>query len=49
MNKIEEIKKQIEELEEALAELDFGSYSYDVANSELEFLYLDLEDLKESV
>ena len=44
MNKsIEDIKNQINELEEELNELEFGSYSYDCVNVELEYLYLELD------
>jgi hypothetical protein len=38
--KLEEIQKEIDELEEALAEEEFGSSAYDFLTAEVEYLYL---------
>ena len=42
----DEILNEINELEEAIAECDFGSYSYDCLNTEIESLYLKMDRLK---
>ena len=39
----QEIQNKINELEEALDTLNIGDYSYDVVNSELEYLYGQLK------
>jgi hypothetical protein len=38
--KLEEIQKEIDELEEALGEEEFGSSAYDFLTAEVEYLYL---------
>jgi hypothetical protein len=38
--KLEEIQKEIDELEEALGEEEFGSSAYDFLAAEVEYLYL---------
>ena len=43
---LEEIQKEIDELELDIAECDFGSYSYDCLTAEVEALYLKLDRLK---
>ena len=40
------LKKEIEELEEEIEGYDFGSYSYDVVNGELEYSYARLARLE---
>jgi len=47
MSEIKELREKIVELEEELEELEFGSYSYDVASSELMFAEWDLRKLVE--
>ena len=42
----DEIQNEINELEEAIAECDFGSYSYDCLNADIEHLYLKLDRLQ---
>jgi redox-regulated HSP33 family molecular chaperone len=42
----DEIQNEIDELEEAIAECDFGSSSYDFLNAEIEHLYLKRDRLK---
>jgi hypothetical protein len=42
----DEIQNEINELEEAIAECDFGSSSYDYLNAEIESLYLKRDRLK---
>ena len=46
MSEIEELRKNIDELEEELEGYDFGSYMYDVANGELEYSYARLARLE---
>jgi len=46
MSEIELLKKEIEELEEEIEGYDFGSYSYDVVNGELEYSYARLARLE---
>ena len=46
MSEIEELRKNIDELEEELEGYDFGSYMYDVANGELEYSYARLDRLE---
>ena len=43
---MEELLKQIEELELEQAENEFGSTSYDFADAELQSLYLKLDKMK---
>ena len=40
------LESEIEELEEELEGLEFGSYMYDVANGELEYSYARLDRLE---
>ncbi len=40
----DEILNKIEELEQELETLNFGDYSYDIVNSELEYLYGQLKN-----
>ena len=42
----QEIQNKINELEQELETLNQGDYSYDVVNSELEYLYGQLKSLK---
>ena len=42
---LEEIQKEIDELELDIAECDFGSYSYDCLNTEIEYLYSKLDKI----
>ena len=42
----DEMLNEINELEESIAECDFGSYSYDCLTAEVEALYLKLDRLK---
>jgi hypothetical protein len=42
----DEIMNEINNLEEVLAEVDYGSYAYDCIDAELQVLYMDLESLK---
>ena len=46
MMKVRLLKKEIEELEEEIEGYDFGSYSYDVVNGELEYSYARLARLE---
>jgi len=46
MSEIELLKKIIEELEEEIEDYEFGSYSYDVVNGELEYSYARLSRLE---
>ena len=46
MNEIEELRVKIDELEEEIEGYDFGSYSYDVVNGELEYSYARLDRLE---
>ena len=46
MSEIEKLKAKIEELEEEIKDYEFGSYSYDVVNSELEYTYIELKNLE---
>ena len=46
MSEIEILRKNINELEEEIDGLDFGSYSYDVVNGELEYSYARLARLE---
>ena len=46
MMKVRLLKKEIEELEEEIEGYDFGSYSYDVVNGELEYSYARLDKLE---
>ena len=46
MSEIEELRKNIDELEEEIEGYDFGSYSYDVVNGELEYSYARLDKLE---
>ena len=46
MSEIEELRKNIDELEEEIEGYDFGSYSYDVVNGELEYSYARLARLE---
>ena len=46
MSEIEKLKARIDELEEELERYDFGSYSYDVVNSEIEYSYIELRNLE---
>ena len=39
----QEIQSQIDELELELEKCEYGSYTYDVIDSELQFLYIDLD------
>ena len=39
----EELQKEIDELEELIAECDFGSVSYDFLTAEVEYLYLKMD------
>ena len=47
MSEIEKLKAKIEELEEEIKDYEFGSYSYDVVNSELEYAYIELKNLEQ--
>ena len=42
----DEILNEINELEESIAECDFGSCSYDFLTAEVEALYLKMDRLK---
>ena len=46
MSEIEKLRKSIDELEEEIEGYDFGSYSYDVVNGELEISYARLDRLE---
>ena len=46
MSEIEKLRKSIDELEEEIEGYDFGSYSYDVMNGELEYSYARLDRLE---
>ena len=46
MSEIEKLRKSIDELEEEIEGYDFGSYSYDVVNGELEYSYARLDRLE---
>jgi len=46
MSEIELLKKEIDELEEELEGLEFGSCMYDFANAEVEYKYLELDKLE---
>tara|TARA_A100001035_G_scaffold144854_1_gene113975 strand:- start:481 stop:633 length:153 start_codon:yes stop_codon:yes gene_type:complete len=46
MSEIEKLKARIDELEEELEGYDFGSYSYDVVNAEIEYSYIELRNLE---
>ena len=46
MSEIEKLRKNIDELEEEIEGYDFGSYSYDVVNGELEYSYARLDRLE---
>ena len=46
MSEIEELRVKIDELEEEIEGYDFGSYSYDVVNGELEISYARLDRLE---
>lgn len=43
---VQEIKQKIVELVEELDGLDYGSYSYDVADTELQFLEASLRKME---
>jgi len=43
---IEELQKEIDELEEAIAECEYGSTLYDHLNGEIEYLSLKLDRMK---
>ena len=49
MSEIELLKKEIDELEEELEGLEFGSCMYDFANAEVECKYLELDKLEKSL
>jgi len=44
---MEEILKQIEELEQEQEQNEFGSVAYDFVDAELQSLYLKLDKMKE--
>ena len=46
MMKVRLLKKEIDELEEELEGLEFGSCMYDFANAEVECKYLELDKLE---
>jgi len=43
---VEEIKQKIQELVEELEGLEYGSYSYDVVDTELQFLDASLWEME---
>ena len=49
MSEIEELRKNIDELEEEIEGHDFGSCMYDFCNYELEYSYARLEKLEKSL
>jgi hypothetical protein len=46
---MEEILKQIEDLELEQEQNEFGSVAYDFVDAELQSLYLKLDEMKETV
>jgi len=44
----EEIQKEIDELEEAIGEEEFGSSVYDFLTAEVEYLYLKMDKIGKS-
>ena len=46
MSRIEILEAEIEELEEELEGLEFGTYLYDVLTSQVEVKYVELSRLK---
>ena len=43
MSEIEELRKNIDELEEEIDGYEFGSFMYDHTNAEIEYAYLKLD------
>ena len=49
MKTVEEIRKEIDELEIEQAECDYGSFQYDTIDAELQYLYTLLDELKRGI